>query len=261
MEDYSSFFVSRTRNVLAAFRGYVRGLFQSERVNMPRIDEANATDHQAMQHMLTEASVDWNGLGDALAKETDALLGGASSVLILDESAIAKKGDSSAGVARQWNGRLGKVDNCQVGVFAALSRGEHVSLIDGRLYLPQRWVTDTARCQKAAIPEAERRYRSKSELALERVDTAVRRGMRFGAIAVDGGYGKEPAFLRELDRRSHRFVADVHCDQRVYEQAPAPVVPAGSPGAGAVPARRWRKRPLCGSMTGPRSSRRRLGAS
>ena len=195
---------------------------------MLRIDEANATNHQALQHMLTEASVDWAGLGDALARETDDLLGGVSSVLILDESAIAKKGGASAGVARQWNGRMGKVDNCQVGVFAALCRGEHASLIDTRLYLPQRWVADAARCQKAAIPVAERRYCSKSELALEMVDTAVRRGVRFGAIAVDGGYGKEPAFLRELDRRSHRFVADVHCDQRVYEQDPAPVVPPWS---------------------------------
>ncbi|MEQ6342376.1 MAG: transposase [Gammaproteobacteria bacterium] len=60
---------------------------------------------------------------------------------------------------------------------------------------------------------------------LEMVDTAVRRGVRFGAIAVGGGYGKEPTFLRELDGRSHRFMADVHCDQRVYEQDPAPVVP------------------------------------
>lgn len=176
---------------------------------MLRMSEVNATNHQTMQHMLTEATVNWRGLGDALAVESDALLGGEQSVLLLDESAFAKKGESSAGVARQWNGRLGKVDNCQVGVFAS-------------------------QCKKAAIPEAERRYRSKSELALTMVDEAVRRGVRFGAIAVDGGYGKEPAFLRQLDRRRQRFVADVHCDQHVYLEDPRPAVPAGS-GRGRQP--------------------------
>ncbi|MEQ6340126.1 MAG: transposase [Gammaproteobacteria bacterium] len=108
---------------------------------------------------------------------------------------------------------------------AALCRGEQASLIDARFYLPQRWVSDGLRCNKAAIPEAERRYRSKSELALAMVDDAVRRGVRFGAIAVDGGYGKEPAFLRQLDRRRQRFVADVHCDQHVYLEDPRPTVP------------------------------------
>jgi SRSO17 transposase len=75
-------------------------------------------DHQAMQHMLTEGVADWAGFGEQVASETDALLGGSDAVLILDESGFAKKGEASAGVARQWNGRLGKVDNCQVGVFA-----------------------------------------------------------------------------------------------------------------------------------------------
>ena len=70
-------------------------------------------DHQAMQHMLTSSAIDWNGLGEQIARETDALLGGLEAILIIDESGFAKKGEASAGVARQWNGRLGKVDNCQ----------------------------------------------------------------------------------------------------------------------------------------------------
>ena len=78
-------------------------------------------DHQAMQHMLTSSAIDWNGLlGEQIARETDALLGGLEAILIIDESGFAKKGEASAGVARQWNGRLGKVDNCQMGVFASL---------------------------------------------------------------------------------------------------------------------------------------------
>ena len=75
----------------------MRGLFQSERANMLRMSEVNAVDHQAMQHMLTEGAVNWNGLTARIAVETDAVLGGATSVLIFDESAFAKKGNASAG--------------------------------------------------------------------------------------------------------------------------------------------------------------------
>jgi len=228
LERFSAFFVSRTRDATATFAGYVRGLFQSERANMPRMSEVNEVDHQAMQHLLTEGAVDWEGFCHQIAQETDALLGGAESVLILDESAFAKKGEASAGVARQWNGRLGKVDNCQVGVFATLCREERASLIDARLYLPKAWVEEAARCRKAAIPEDARRYRRKSDWALEMVETALSRGIRFGYLAVDGGYGKEPAFLRGLEGLCCRFVADVHCDQTVYLQDPRPQVPAGS---------------------------------
>ena len=242
MEQFSSFFVSQTRSVIPAFSGYVRGLFQSERANMLRMSEVNQVDHQAMQHMLTEARVDWEGFRAKIAQDTDALLGGSDSVLLLDESAFAKKGRCSAGVERQWNGRLGKVDNCQVGVFAALCRGEAASLVDARLYLPQSWIDDEKRCHKAEIPKDQRRYRSKSQLALEMVDSARQRGMRFGFVVVDGGYGKEPAFLRELEAKGERFMADVHRDQVIYLHDPQPQVPAHT-GRGKAPTRRQPQHP------------------
>lgn len=191
---------------------------------MLRMSEVNAVDHQAMQHMLSSGSVKWAQMGNELAAQANALLGGERSVFIIDESAFAKKGMASAGVARQWNGRLGKVDNSQVGVFAALCRGEMATLVDARLYLPQKWLDEPERCEEAAIPEAERVYRSKSALALALVDDARRRGMCFGYAAVDGGYGKEPAFLRGLDERKTRFVADVHKDQTIYLEDPRPAV-------------------------------------
>jgi len=226
LEPFSRFFCSCTRDASATFGGYMRGLFQSERANMLRMSEVNAVDHQAMQHMLSEGAVDWDGFGDQLAHEANVLLGSAQSVLLIDESGFAKKGERSAGVARQWNGRLGKVDNCQVGVFAALCQGEMASLVDARLYLPKDWADDARRCEQAAIPENARDYRSKTALALEMVATAQRRGLRFRYVGVDGGYGKEPAFLYGLDGLGCRFVADVHCHQSVYLQDPAPQVPA-----------------------------------
>jgi SRSO17 transposase len=234
---FSSFFVSSTRDTTVAFEGYMRGLFQSERANMLRMSEVNEVDHQAMQHMLTEGCADWQGFGQQIALEANELLGSQDSVLIFDESGFAKKGEASAGVARQWNGRLGKVDNCQVGVFTTLCRGDMATLIDTRLYLPEAWCSDDARCRKAAIPEAERQFRSKSQLALAMLKVAQQRGIQFGYVGIDGGYGKEPAFLRSVDAQGCRFVADVHCDQTIYLYDPDPQVPEGT-GRGRKPSRR-----------------------
>ena len=211
---------------------------------MLRMSEVNEVDHQAMQHMLTEGSVDWQGFGQQIAQEANELLGGSDSVLIFDESAFDKKGESSAGVARQWNGRLGKVDNCQVGVFATLCQGDMATLIDMRLYLPEDWCKDDARCKKAAIPEDDRKFRSKSQLALEMLKIARQRGIQFGYVGIDGGYGKEPAFLRAVDEQGCRFVADVHCDQTIYLQDPEPLVPEWS-GRGKRPIHR---KPQCASQ-------------
>lgn len=201
---------------------------------MLRMSEVNEVDHQAMQHMLTEGCVDWQGFGQQITLEANALLGGNDSVLIFDESGFAKKGEASAGVARQWNGRLGKIDNCQVGVFATLCRGDMAALIDTRLYLPEAWCGDDERCQKAAIPKDARHFRSKSQLALEMLKTAQQRGVQFGYVGIDGGYGKEPAFLRGIDAHRCRFVADVHGDQTIYLQDPEPQVPEWS-GRGRKP--------------------------
>ena len=105
------------------------------------------------------------GFGRQIAREANELLGGTDVVLIFDESGFAKKGESSAGVARHWNGRLGKVDNCQVGVFATLCRGDMATLIDTRLYSPEAWGNDDERGKKAAIPADKRQFQSKTQLA------------------------------------------------------------------------------------------------
>jgi hypothetical protein len=95
------YLVTRTRNVTGVFEGYMRGLLQSERANMLRMSEVNAVDNQAMQYMLTENGVDWDGFGRQTALEANALLGGYQAVLLFNASAFAKKGVASAGVARQ----------------------------------------------------------------------------------------------------------------------------------------------------------------
>lgn len=139
----------------------------------------------------------------------------------MDESGFAR-------VGRQWNGRQGKVDNCQVGVFGALGRGHVATLTDLRLYLPKAWVDNPERCRKAGVPQSERCRRTKTQLALEMVRHQRALGVAVAWVGVDGGYGKEPAFLRGLESMGELFVADVHKDQRIYLGDPRPQVPAGA---------------------------------
>ena len=174
------------------------GLMQApaNRKDMERMEEAVAgADEQQLQHMLSHSSRDHQAVMNQVALETDQQLGGGEeSCLIIDESGFKKSGGHSAGVARQWCGRLGKVDNCQVGVFAALGRESRVCLVEGRLYLPREWTRDAERCRKAGIPPEHRVFKSKSQLALEMVSHQRRLGCAFRGLASMGDTAGSRAF-------------------------------------------------------------------
>ena len=142
-----------TRSVASAAETYLLGLFASPKSNMLSMSERMLeADHQVLHHMLSDSEWDFDGLVSETSRQVNTLIGGMKAALIIDESAFAKKGEASAGVARQWNGRLGKVENSQVGVFAALAKETAVSLIDARLYLPECWLNDTARLDAVEVP-------------------------------------------------------------------------------------------------------------
>jgi SRSO17 transposase len=207
---------------------YLHGLAQAEAATfaaMAAVVEDGC--EQQFQHFISNAPWRHELVIAQIGRDADRLLGGKpDSALLIDESSFVKQGDHSVGVARQWCGRLGKVDNCQVAVFAVLTDGARHTPVDMRLYLPQRWIDDAARCDLAEIPMEARTMRAKSALALAMVRAARARGMRFGWVGVDGGYGKEPAFVRALDDMGETFVADVHSDQRVWSEPPGLHVPA-----------------------------------
>jgi SRSO17 transposase len=233
-------FVTRTRNGIEASKKYLFGLIQSEKRNMERMAEVvTDADDQAYQHFVSQSPWSHRAVLDQIAQDVDRAFGESEDYfLVVDESAFAKKGTDSVGVARQWNGRLGKVDNCQVGVFVGLGCGDEVTLTDERLFLPESWVNDPKRCRKAKIPAAERLFRTKAQLALEMIRDARRRGLRFRWVGLDGGYGKEPWLLRALDRAEEVWVADVHCDQRIYLEDPRPMVAPRRHRKGRTPSRR-----------------------
>ena len=112
---------------------------QAVRKNVERMTEVvPETEYQSLQHFTTHSPWEHRPVMDQVALDADRLLGGSPDTgLILDESSLPKKGKKSVGVARQWCGRLGKVDNCQTGVYASLVHGASATIIDCRLYLPE----------------------------------------------------------------------------------------------------------------------------
>lgn len=194
---------------------------------MERMEEkVPDSDEQVLQHFLTNSPWSHRDVMNQVALDTEMTFGDdPDSCLIIDESGIPKKGDKSAGVSRQWCGQLGKVENCQVGVYGALTCGKYTTLTDARLFLPESWTSDVARCKAAGIPAEEIIPRSKCDLALEIVANTRSNGIGYKWVGVDGGYGKEPAFLRSLADGGEIFVADVHKNQRIYLEDPKPVVP------------------------------------
>ncbi|MFZ1642360.1 MAG: IS701 family transposase [Candidatus Contendobacter sp.] len=238
-ERFGGHFRRRTRTVETSVQHYVRGLLQAETKNMERMEEAiPEADHQALQHMLSESAWSERAVLDQVAQEANRRLGGhADSSLLIDESGCPKKGTQSVGVARQWCGQLGKVENCQVGVFAALSRGTEVTLIDERLLLPEAWTSDPARCQAAGIPQAQRGFQHKTDLALAMITHARQQGIGFAWVGFDGFYGSDPAFLRALDDQGEVFVGDVHKDQRIDLEDPRPIIPPAKTAHGRSPTR------------------------
>jgi SRSO17 transposase len=129
-------------------------------------------------------------------------------ILIVDESGIPKCGDQSVGVARQYCGATGKIDNCQIGVYLAYTSDKGHTLLDERLYLPrEEWALNLERRKEAGVPD-DIVFRTKPELALELVRT-VGPKVRHGWVTFDEGYGKDPGFLSGLEELDERYIGEV----------------------------------------------------
>jgi SRSO17 transposase len=213
--------------VSATAQQYLCGLMQADKCNMERMAEAVPdSDEQVLQNFLTHSSWEHRAVMDQVARNANQLLGAEIGAgLYIDESGFQKKGTKSVGVARQWNGRLGKQDNCQVGVFGAIGRGDRVCLVDARLYLPQECACDSSRCDEANIPKAEQVYRTKLELAQEVISNARRTALCFEWIGMDGLYGQSFALLQTLHGQGEIFMADIHADRHIYLNDPKPFLP------------------------------------
>ena len=184
------------------------------------------SEYHQMQHFISESPWDWRPAFDSVAKDISAAMSGVGKVgLLIDESSHLKKGKKSVGVCRQYSGTIGKVDNCQVAVYAGLSTGAYYGLIDAALYLPTEWTKDKKRCDKAGIPDEFQKYKTKPELAIEIVKRQKESGIQFDFVGADGLYGNAPHFLRSLDEMNLLFVVEIHSNERVYEEQPQITIP------------------------------------
>lgn len=224
---YREYFQTSHLNAADKARGYLTGLLmKSPRKNMERMEEyVQDYDYQNQQQFLSDSPWDHAKLMKRVGRDVDELLGGSESALLIDESGFRKKGVKSAGVARQWNGRDGKVDNCQVGVFAALSNSKGASLVDTRLYLPESWTSDDERCRLAKIPADKREYQAKTQMAWEMIEAAMENGLRFSSVNFDALYGSTPWLLRKVEDAGLLFFGDVRTNQQVFVEDPKPYLP------------------------------------
>jgi len=243
MGDYSEHFMVWGRDQGKHASDYLSGLLGTQRrKNLEGIHgDIPQSNYQGIQQFISDSPWKDEALLAQIAREVNGILGGhRHSALIIDETAFAKKGEKSVGVQRQYNGRLGKTENSQLGVFACLGRGERSAIVDFRLFLPEAWASDATRCEKAGIPEDKRVHRSKQELAMEMVRAAHERGLEFRWVLADSAYGGSLDFAREVEALGYLFMLDAAGNTCVWDADPQPTAPAP---AGATGRPRTRCRP------------------
>lgn len=222
---------------------YVGGLLSNlSAKNAEAIAYLHDRERQVLQKFIGWSEWETGPLLAELTSQVAAELGEADGVLVFDPSAFAKKGTESVGVARQWCGRLGKVENCQVGIYLGyVSRREH-ALVDVRLYLPKEWTKSRKRMRKAGVPEGTR-FRTRHELILEMLDE---RGgtLPHGWISGDDELGRSSWFRRELQVRNEPYLLAVPSNTLIRDLVAEPPPYAGRgqpPKSPFVRVERWRR--------------------
>jgi SRSO17 transposase len=184
---------------------YVEGLLSDlDSKDAESIAYLHDRERQGLQKFIGQSEWDYQPLLTELVRQVGSELGAADAVLVFDPSAFAKKGTESVGVQRQWCGRLGKLDNCQVGIYLGyVSRHEH-ALVDFRLYLPKEWANRKKRRQKAGVPAAVV-FRTRHELILEMLDERAPL-LPHAWISGDDELGRCSWFRQQLQERQERYL-------------------------------------------------------
>jgi SRSO17 transposase len=196
---------------------YLRGLIApGERKSVePMARRQCPGDHEQLHHFVATSTWETSGHERVLLEKAEALVGGRDSHLIIDDTALVKKGTHSVGVAHQYCGQLGKGANCQALVSLTLARDDMPVAVALRLYLPKAWAEDAARRRKCGVPE-EIVFRPKWKIALDEVERVVASGTTFGDVLADAGYGMCAEFRRGLTDLGLRWAVGISCDQFVY---------------------------------------------
>ena len=234
---------------------YVRGLLSAEeRKNSWTLSErAGDRTPDGMQRLLSTADWDPGSVRDALRRYVVDNLGDPGGVLILDETGFLKKGTRSAGVARQYSGTAGRIENCQIGVFLTYATPAGRTFLDRELYLPRAWTEDRSRCARAGIGE-QVEFATKPELAITMLRRAHAAAVPARWVTADEVYGQHSKLRAECEKLGLSYVLAVGVNQHVIagpgtlsgQQFRADQLVA------ALPAQAWRTRSAGAGTKGDR---------
>ena len=215
-------------------------------------EEAGLERPYRIQSLLGRSRWDADALRDLVREEARDALGDADGVLVVDETGFLKKGVHSAGVARQYSGTAGRIENCQIGVFLAYASRFGQTLVDRRLYLPKAWTEDAERCRSAHIPE-DIAFATKPEMAREMIARALDADMPCSWVLADALYGSDSKLRRMLETRKQAYVLAVrsnHTLRFVTEEGVVQTDPATL--ADDLEASAWHSHPAGEGSKGPR---------
>lgn len=265
----------RRRECRERGRDYLQGLLvqAEERRNAENLAEVLPVSARVLQRFLTESRWEDDAVIARLQEYLGARLPHPLAVWAVDASSFPKQGTKSVGVARQYCGALGKVANCQVGVFLAHVGPRGRALVDKRLYLHKEWTDNPTRCEAAGVPKERQAYRSQTELALEMLLSARSRGSLHAAwVTGDDAFGMSPDFRDGLDQAGFRYVLELPRETPVWPKKPTwetpPYSGMGRPPkprpvaaeretvaerAARLPASRWQEMTVAQGAQGPRT--------
>lgn len=204
-------------DALARAMAYLAGLLSSaERKNSWQLAEiSGAPNPYGFQHLLGRADWDADALRDRLRTYVIDYLDDPDAVGVIDETGFLKKGTHSAGVARQYSGTAGRVENCQIGVFLAFASRHGHTLLDRELYLPKVWTDDRERCRRVGIPD-ERDFGTKPALARQMLQRTFEAGVALAWVTGDSIYGDDRSLRQWLEERTQAYVLAVSGNQAVW---------------------------------------------
>jgi SRSO17 transposase len=213
---------------------YVSGLIgPGDRKSIqPMAERIALGDYDQLHHFIADGVWDAAPVETELLVQADRLVGGSDAVLVVDDTAIPKKGTHSVGVAPQYCSALGKTANCQTLVSLTLAQGEVPIMLALRLFLPESWTSKRARLERAGVPTEYRTARTKLEMALAEIDRIIAAGVRFGCVLADAGYGMSAPFRQGLTARKLAWAVGIPRHLKVYPadvQMIRPVTPRGRP--------------------------------
>jgi SRSO17 transposase len=233
---------------------YLRGLLAPvERKNSWTLAErAGEASPDGMQRLLAAADWDADAVRDDLRDYVVEQLGDPAAVLVVDETGFLKKGSKSAGVARQYSGTAGRIENCQIGVFLGYATSAGRTFLDRELYLPAAWIDDRDRCREAGVPDAVD-FATKPTLAIGMLARALDAAVPAGWVTADEVYGQHYRLRASLEQRRMPYVLAVPVTQRVIAAADGKPIECRADALIAhLPAQAWKKLSAGDGAKGPR---------